>query len=349
MEPPMSPIMENTLGSTAQGRTFAFDKFKFDLESLVQFIFPKNLQHPLAASRLFVFALCGPLDENLRIRSGYQGKRVVAEYELEEMCVQLEREDIIQVYLHKPSDMGLLTSKEQEAIISQADAHLKRAKGKAMLPRLYRNDIYELFKDLPRDEWGRVSFHDAQNLILKYRGDRIKEFKLVYPSIKTKTADKEGTTSTFKLPAIGTESNFNGEGGIDLNNTTGTESSNFGQTEKKKRKKRLARVGESVAPPTMFQRNKGLTNPDIIEQTTNYLSKHAFKISDIDQAATSSVISNIKLLREVPPYCKNPYSTEGPSAREQWNDNSTMTGVGLGSMVQASSSSSTWKRKVTVY
>ena len=346
MDTQLDPILEQTRGSTVDGNTYIHDKFKFDLESLIQFLFPSTLQHPLAAARLIAFALCGPLDENLCIRTGFQGKRILAEYELEQMCLQLEKEDIIQIYLHKPRDMGLLTSKEQEMIISQADAHLKRAKGKASLPRLYKKDIFELFKDVPRDEWGRISFHEAQNLILKYREDRIKEFKLVFPSIKSKSADKEGSSaSTLKLPQL---ENTEGVAGATADFDNIGESA-FNTVEKKKRKKRLARVGESVAPVTMFQKMKGLSNPDVIEQTTHYLSKHAFKISDIDQKATSSVISNIKLLREVPPYCKNPYPVKGDNAREKWNDNSTMTGVGLGSLVQSTSSTTTWKRKVTTY
>ena len=337
-------VFDQTVDSVGQEqRTFAQDRFKFDIESLINFIFPSTLQHPLAAGRLFAFALCGPLDDNLCIRTGFKGNRVLAEYELEQMCLQFEKEDIIQIYLHRPRDLGLLSTAEQEAVVSQADAHLKRAKGKASLPRLWKKDIYELFRDVPRDEFGRISFHEAQNIILKFREDRIKEFKLVFPSIKTKVHDKGGSTTT-KLPTLsGAETNA----GLDDLNATGE--SQLSATEKKKTKKRLARVGESVAPATMFQKMKGLTNPDVIEQTTHYLSKHAFKISDIDQSASASMISNIKLLREVPPYCKNPYPTKGENARETWNDNSTMKGVGLGSMVKATASSTTWKRKTTTY
>jgi len=335
--------MEQTGESVLQEQnTFVQDRFKFDIESLINFIFPTSLQHPLAAGRLFAFALCGPLDENLCIRTGFKGNRILAEYELEQMCLQFEKEDIIQIYLHKSRDLGLLTSTEQEAVVSQADAHLKRAKGKASLPRLWKKDIYELFRDVPRDEFGRISFHEAQNLILKFREDRIKEFKLVFPSIKTKTQDKTVSSGT-KLPTLpGAET-------MGLEDLNATGESGMSTTEKKKRKKRLARVGESVAPATMFQKMKGLTNPDVIEQTTHYLSKHAFKISDIDQKSSAQMISNIKLLREVPPYCKNPYPNKGASARESWNDNSTMQGVGLGSMVQAPASSTTWKRKTTTY
>mmetsp|Transcript_21905 Transcript_21905/g.36672 ORF Transcript_21905/g.36672 Transcript_21905/m.36672 type:complete len:343 (+) Transcript_21905:83-1111(+) len=322
-----------------QTKDYIPDKFKFDIEDLIKFIFPASLQHPLAAGRLFAFADCGPLDENLCLRSGAQGKRIVAEYELTQMCLQYEKEDIVQIYLHKSRDMGLLTSKEQEMVISQADAHLKKAKGKASLPRLWKKDIYELLEDLPRDDKGLISFHEAQEVIAKYRQDRIKEFKLVYPSIKTK---KE-----VVLPAIANGPATTTMDGTndDLNATDPTSP----VVTKKKRPKRISRVGDTVAPPTMFQRMKGNTNADLIEQTTGYLSKHAFKICDIDAKSSASITSNVKLLRELPPYCRNPYPKEGPRARESWNDNSTMQGVGLGSMVKSVSSSTTWKRKTTTY
>jgi hypothetical protein len=121
-------------------------KFKFDLESLLDFIFPSELQHPLAAGRLFAFGYYGPLDEQGNIRTGIKGNRILMEYELTQMCVQFEREDIMQIYLHKKTDMGLLSNEEQEMLVSQADAHLKKEKGKAMLPRLTRKDIKILFE-----------------------------------------------------------------------------------------------------------------------------------------------------------------------------------------------------------
>lgn len=121
------------------------DRFLFYLDDLLQFLFPAHLQHPSAAGRLFAFAYHGPLVDGF-IRTGPKGSRVLADYELAEMCVQFEREDIVQIYLHKPNDLGLLSSDEQEMIISQADAHLKRAKGKALLPRLSKQDVVDLFE-----------------------------------------------------------------------------------------------------------------------------------------------------------------------------------------------------------
>ena len=94
---------------------------------------------------------CGPLDEKGQLRSGFKGalhasvfvqatyfdllvqtcvatiesilsiagSRVVADYELEEMCIQYEREDLIRIYLHKQSDFGSLSVQEEEDIIGE--------------------------------------------------------------------------------------------------------------------------------------------------------------------------------------------------------------------------------------
>lgn len=343
--------MQGTASSATMGLTMKDDnKFKFHVDDLIRFIFPVSLQHPLAAGRLFAFALYGPLDDNLQIRTGASGKRILADYELEQMCLQFEKEDIVQIYLHKSRDMGLLTNQEQEAIISQADDKLKKAKGKASLPRLVKKDIYDLLGGLARDELDRVSFHDAQNVIINFRHDRIKELKLVYPSIAVKADHKEmredvsPQSSTIKLPKI-TGGGTNGDNQEDNEEGDGVLSSST----RKHHKKRISRVSESVAPTIMFQRNKGLNNAELVNQTTKYLCQHASKIIDIDQKATSSITSNVKLLREIPPFCKDPYPKDGPLSRSEWNNNSTMTGTGLGSMVKSCASATTWKRKVTSY
>jgi hypothetical protein len=120
--------------------------FQFDLNALLNFIFPEKLQHPLTNARLFIFGLYGPLDERGQLRSGKGGKHVIMEYELDQMCQQIEREDVIQIYMHRPRDMATLSTSEQDAIINQADNHLKKAKGKAMLPQMSRQEIIELFR-----------------------------------------------------------------------------------------------------------------------------------------------------------------------------------------------------------
>lgn len=132
--------------NTSEPSEIKWDKFWFDIDDLMDFLFPVHLQHPLSTGRLYSFAYCGPLDERNELRTGPKGSRVLMGYELEEMCMQYEREDIIQVYLHKGNRLGLLTSKEQESIIDQADGHLKSAKGKAMLPPVTREEVLHILK-----------------------------------------------------------------------------------------------------------------------------------------------------------------------------------------------------------
>ena len=294
------------------------DKYKVDLEALIAFLFPKGIQHPLVAGRLFVYGLCGPLDSENNLKTGFKGSRVVLDYELEEMCLQIEREDLVSIYLHNQRDLGLLSSKEQEMIIGQADGHLKKAKGKASLPILSKQDIYDLFRGLPRDSDGLLSFHDMQQKIVKYREARIKEFKLVFPSIGIKASSSS-----------------------DPNNGTNTKLVTKNTT---KKLSKSARVSDSVAPTTMFQRMKGENNADIVQTTTRYLSKFAYQLSDIDQKADVSVVYNVRLIRDVPPYNKNPYKK-----REKWNDKDLFAKSGVGSKVDCAASSTTFKQKVTIY
>jgi len=113
--------------------------------------------------------------------------------------------------------------------------------------------------------------------------------------------------------------------------------------------KRITRVSDAVAPATMFQRMKGNTNADLIEQTTSNLSKHAFRVSSIDGGAANdamNLMANIRLLREIPPYCKDPLA----GRREEWNGTCSFKNCELGSRVQAAASSTSFNiRKNTIY
>lgn len=122
------------------------EKFQFYLDDLISFMYPENLQHPLAASRLFIFGLYGPLDHQGQLRSGRKGDHVLSTYELESMCEQIEREDVTRVYVPKGKGIGMLLNHEQDGLISQADNKLKSAKGKAMLPYLPKEEAIALFK-----------------------------------------------------------------------------------------------------------------------------------------------------------------------------------------------------------
>lgn len=336
----METIMENTGGSMLAPE----DKFKFDIENLIDFIFPSSLQHPLAAGRLVAFGMYGPLDENNCIRTGFKGSRVLAEYELEQMCLQFEKEDIIKVYLHKSRDMGMLSSHEQESIVSQADAHLKKAKGKASLPPLTKQDIRDLFSVCARDEYGRISFHEAQKVVVAFRKERIQQYKLVFPQIGKKPGQSSsGATGQFS----------GGTMGGTFEQTGGTATTNMTQETgliRRKPPKRISRVGDHIAPATMFQKMKGYTNPDLVEQTTKYLAAHACKIDNIDARGGPEMSANVRLLREVPPFNKDPYEgTPLQAVRGKWDGTSGFKGTSLGSKVKATASQTTWKPKSTVY
>ena len=78
---------------------------KVHIDDLIKFLFPVNLQHSLVAGRLIVYGLYGPLDEHLQLRTGPQKRNVVSDWQLDLMCVQVEREDILGIYMHKKTDV----------------------------------------------------------------------------------------------------------------------------------------------------------------------------------------------------------------------------------------------------
>jgi hypothetical protein len=289
--------------------------------------------------------------------------RTVADYELEEMCMQYEREDLIKVYLHKPSDFGTLSIAEEDAIIAQADGHLKNAKGKAMLPRIDKEDVKRIFLDLPRDDYGTFSFHDAQKKIREFRADRIRRYKLVFPNLtsgpkRSKKISAEPAADDGDLSSMGSFDNFKPPGAL-------YQTSRF-------------IVSENTAPRTMFQRNKGQSNSQVTEQTTKFLSKHAFKITGEKASATDTTM-NVRLLRDLSmkhtiadtfkstsaarlggtimtrtgqntldgTYGRIEYD-KNAKLQPYWNNTCTLKGMGMGSKVKGIGGSTTWKQKATL-
>lgn len=62
------------------------------------------------------------------------------------------------------------------------------------------------------------------------------------------------------------------------------------------------------------------------------------------------IVSNVRLIREMIPKCKDPYVRKnGSRIKSEWNKVSNMTGNSAGSFVNAIPSSTTWKRKYTSY
>lgn len=309
-----------------QGTKTDRGKFQVAVDSVIDFVFPALLQHPLSAGRLFSYGMYGPLDEDNDLRTGPRGSHKLSVWELDQMCLQAEREDVLAIYMKKRSDIGMLSIDEQESIILQADPKLKRAAGKSMLPQITKEDVYGIFADLSCDEYGYYSFHDLQKAIEKFRHNRIKNYKLVYPKVTT------GDMKNKKKIAMLTGASTSIGKSIKVSN------------------KRKGRVSSSVACATMFQRNKGQTNSDVINQTNKYLSKHAYKISDIDSSNESAMTANVRLLRDVEPRCKNPFfdPVTKESTLGKWDNTSNLKGTGMGSLVKAIPSSTTWKRSVTL-
>lgn len=142
---PSLPHIDGSPRDSGFLKTKSKGKFQVDLKDVLDFIFPEMLQHPLAAGRLFSYGLYGPLDDENNLRTGPRGVHKTSVWELDQMCLQVEREDIMSIYVKKRCDIGLLSMEEQESLITQADAKLKKAVGKSMLPQLTKQDVVGIF------------------------------------------------------------------------------------------------------------------------------------------------------------------------------------------------------------
>ena len=100
--------------NTQQTRHFLFFNhyliyiFLLDFKHLLFLFFKKG--------RLSVFGNYGPLAEDGTLRGGRQGSRIVSHMELEAMIQEMQREDILQVYIGKQK----LQREDQEEILKQA-------------------------------------------------------------------------------------------------------------------------------------------------------------------------------------------------------------------------------------
>jgi hypothetical protein len=68
--------------------------------------------------------------------------------------------------------VSTLTKEEGQEVISQADAKLKRAKGKSLMPQLTKEQLRQLLQDVLKGDDGLISFHDLQKAVLKVRTQR---------------------------------------------------------------------------------------------------------------------------------------------------------------------------------
>lgn len=114
-----------------------------EITDLLSFVFPPNVQHPLAAGRLYCYSLYGPADDKNKLRSGFKRSHVLMEYELETMCLQFEKEDTISIFTTRFEE---LSNAEQSIIICQSDLRFKTSKGRAVFPSLTIDDVMSILK-----------------------------------------------------------------------------------------------------------------------------------------------------------------------------------------------------------
>jgi len=222
---------------------------KMHMDTLMNFLFPEHLQHHASTSRLFVFALYGPLDKDARLRGGIRGQHVVTDKELDTMGRAIEREDILSVYAGKE-----LTPQQEEEILASADEFMKT------IPHWSKEDIIDILDDLPTDKDGNMSFHDMQKAIQDARAQRILFMK--------KKAD-----AAIKRRKKGT----------DLKSKSRTHS-----------KAPLV----SYKSSTVYSKDSGRTNAEIMLNTAAQLHKASHQICTVETGNDPALTQNVLLLRD---------------------------------------------------
>ena len=110
------------------------------------------------------FLVLSQLADDGTLRGGRGGSRIVSHMELEAMIQEMEREDILRVYIGNVK----LQREAQEEILKQADEELKN------VPQLTPEQVIKMFQRCPVNEKGDYSFHDMQKIILAERERRLR-------------------------------------------------------------------------------------------------------------------------------------------------------------------------------
>eukprot|EP00903_Cladosiphon_okamuranus_P014353 g13327.t1 len=321
---------------------------KVDVQQLLDFIFPKSLQHPLSTGRLFAFAMYGPLDSNANLRAGHNGQKVVSTWEIDTMCLQIEREDLLQVYISDGRPLFVLSEAQKEEVIAQADSHLKTAKGRGYRRQITRPEVVQLLADLPRDAEGFVSFHGAQKLIMRYREEQIARFKVIFPEVATGSAKSRSNRAAKSPQGAGAQSRDltlgkteiaeESASGLPLASTMGASAVRLGGCEATRGggASRKAKFGANVAPAEMFIKDVGFTPAGVANHTSKLLSTRAYKVGNIADGNDPGLTQNVKLIREDRPL------EPGQGA---WDPYACLRGQNIGGHVRSARSSTTAKRK----
>lgn len=266
------------------------------LRDVLDFVFPAHLQHPLSLGRLYAFALYGPLDENNQLRGGAMKRRVLSTMEIDIMCKAFEREDIVRIYMFEGRPLHTLTAAEQDEFVAQADSKLKSAKGRGMMKQLTRQEVVELFEDLPTDEYGGYSFHDLQRRIEEYREKRIADAKVVFP-LMSKPTTTTGTSGKLGAP-------------MNTVTTTSTSTSLVRRIRKQPEKQK-----------------RRMNDIELRAHEAKLLARNAFRVCELETSNEPGIISNLRLMRQ---------ETSNPTSRgrEKWDTTSCLNGTQVGSRVK---------------
>ena len=274
---------------------------RVDLDRVLEFLFPRGLQHPLVAGRLIAYGMYGPLDDNLCLHSGEKGMHVVQGYELDTMCDQFEKEDVMQVYMSANRQLASLSLSEKADLLEGAHRSTKTTRGKlpcqmsnSQMPAFNAEQIVELFARLERDEDGRISFHDMQQEIVRFRHDRIKMLREMDIHGKIKEPPSWILIETDpQLKAKKMREKYSIELSDEVKRTKKIANRKLGGPGRGR-----ALVSNFVAPPTMFIKNEGFTPNEAAGYTNKMLSTRVYKMANLGpDMHNPGLVHNVYLMR----------------------------------------------------
>jgi hypothetical protein len=117
----------------------------------------------------------------LHMRGGFKGKKIVNKIEINQMCQQIEKDDILNAY-HRNHDGSTLEEQNQFLSLIKREENVKKA-----CRNLTRDEIINVFKEYASGSGcltAPMSYYDARKAINKHRAARVKMLGLMYPEKK---------------------------------------------------------------------------------------------------------------------------------------------------------------------
>ena len=277
---PASGAGEIDRSRAATRRDWSDRPTRVSMASLLNFVFPARVQHPLSRGRLFLFALYGPLDRENRLHSGPRGEHIVTPRELDTMCRALVREDILSIYTKESG----LSPEEEEVLLAQADSSMKQ------WAEYDKDDVLDIMRGLPEDEYGLISFHDMQKAISAERARHVARLKgNVDSALKRRNKSKRLVPPTLKYTQA--------------------------KASMEKAQATLSRYSTRTAPQTMFDYNKGKTGEEVTDMINRALCTNSFKITHIEGGNDANLVENVRLL------CQDRDDFVAEEGKEEWDNN----------------------------